>query len=252
MTDAILRSTRCLQKRATLGLALLAIATTAEAQYTNFMRPGSNFTNIYAAQADITLSSMIRQGQMNAMKLAMDQQLARQAGKSGSTMAKAAPPAVLAPRAPLSATDFKPAGTRRAAEQIAAAVADPAGRAQLVQACRQILTTIEATPGFRKHNLASALTLLLGVSQQVLSGETYSDAQTQNYMQRLNDEIVAAGNFARLDSEQRTRAYDTMVITGGLIAGIAQNGVDAGDASQVAQAKGMAREVLATFGVRTK
>jgi len=128
-------------------------------------------------------------------------------------------------------------------------VADPAGRAQMVQVCREILSQIEATPGFRKHNLASALTLLLAVSQQVLSGKEYSDAQTQDYLQRLNDEVVAAGYFARLSAEQRTRAYDTMAITGGLIAGIAHNAAETGDAAQAEQARGMARDALTTFGV---
>ena len=218
------------------------------------MRPGSSFNNIYAMQADVTLSNMIRQGQMRSQKLLMDQLMAQQAGKAApSRVAQAAPTAPLAApptsRAPLSATDFKPSATRKAAEQIAAAVADPAGRAQMVQVCREILSTIEATPGFRKHNLASALTLLLAVSQQVLSGQEYSDAQTQDYLQRMNDEVVAAGYFSRLNAEQRTRAYDTLVITGGLIAGIAHNGAETGNKEQIEQARGMARDALATFGV---
>lgn len=47
-----------------LALALGPIG--AQAQYTNYMRPGVTFNNIYAAQADITLSNMIRQQQMNS------------------------------------------------------------------------------------------------------------------------------------------------------------------------------------------
>ena len=249
-----------LRRAASAGLALLALAGAAQAQYTNYMRPGSSFSNIYAMQADMTLSNMIRQGQMRSQKLLMDQLIAQQAGKAApSPTAQAAPPALLAaslaaslaaPPAPLSATDFKPSATRKAAEQVAAAVTDPAGRAQMLQVCREILSTVEATPGFRKHNLASALTLLLAASQQVLSGQEYSDAQTQDYMQRLNDEVVAAGYFARLNAEQRTRAYDTMVITGGLIAGIAHNGAETGNKEQIEQARSMARDALATFGVK--
>ena len=234
-----------------LTLTALALAGAAQAQYTNYMRPGSSFSNISAMQADMTLSNMIRQGQMRSQKLLMDKLIAQQAGKATpSPTAQAAAPALLAaPTAPLSATDFKPSATRKAAEQIAAAVSEPAARAQMVQVCREILSTVEATPGFRKHNLASALTLLLAVSQQVLSGQEYSDAQTQDYMQRLNDAVVAAGYFASLNAEQRTRAYDTMVITGGLIAGIAHNGAETGNKEQIEQARSMARDALTTFGV---
>lgn len=247
-------SLRC-WRAAAAGLALLALAGAAQAQYTNSMNRGFTFNNIYAMQADMTLSNMIRQGQMNSQKLLIDQLIAQQAGKATpSRAAQAAPAAPLAapptPRAPLSATDFRPSATRKAAEQIAAAVSDPGERAQMVQVCCEILAKVEATPGFRKHNLASALTLLLAVSQQVLSGTEYSDAQTQDYLQRLNDEVVAAGYFTRLNPEQRTRAYDTMAITGGLIAGIAHNGAETGNKEMVEQARTMARDALATFGVK--
>ena len=83
-----------LRRAASAGLALLALAGAAQAQYTNYMRPGSSFSNILAMQADMTLSNMIRQGQMNSQKLLMDQLMAQQAGKAApSRVAQAAPTA---------------------------------------------------------------------------------------------------------------------------------------------------------------
>jgi hypothetical protein len=53
-------------RAAAAGLALLALAGAAQAQYTNSMNRGFTFNNIYAMQADMTPSNMIRQGQMKA------------------------------------------------------------------------------------------------------------------------------------------------------------------------------------------
>lgn len=234
-----------LRRAAVAGLTLLALFGPAQAQYTNYMRPGTNFTSVWAANNDAMLSVIRGQQKSREMYPAGNPGTAQQANKAAPTAAAPAPP-----RAPLSATDFKPSATRAAAAQIAAAVADPAGRAQMTQVCRDLLAMVEATPGFRKHNLASALTLLLGVSQEVLSGQAYSDAQIRDYMQRMNDEVAAAGYFARLNVEQRTRAYDTMVITGGLIAGIAHHAAETGDQALGEQARAMARDALTTFGVK--
>lgn len=233
------------------ALVIAGAVGSAQAQYTNYMRPGTNFNNVWAANNDAMLSVIRGQQKMRETYPAGNPGAARPANKaSPAATAPSLLTAAAPPRAPLSATDFKPSATRGAAAQIAAAVADPAGRAQMTQVCRELLTMVEATPGFRKHNLASAMTLLLGVSQQVLSGQETSDAQTQDYMQRLNDEVAAAGYFAHMSAEQRTRAYDTMVITGGLIAGMAHNAAETGDKALGEQARGMARDALNTFGVK--
>lgn len=231
-----------------LALALGPIG--AQAQYTNYMRPGVTFNNIYAAQADITLSNMIRQQQMNSYVNGVKASMAATQGRK----AAAAPPAASsappqAPRQPITATDFKPAGVRNAPERISAAVADPAGRAQMVNACREILATIEATEGFRRNNAASAITLVVAVSLQVLTGREFDDAQALGLLQLVNDEIVASGRLKGVPAEKQTRLYDALVISGGLMAGIAHNAAESNDREMMEVARAMARDALSSLGL---
>lgn len=235
-----------------MAMAVLALAlgsTGAQAQYMNHMRPGVNFTNAYAANADIILSQMQQRSQMNSYVNSIRASQAATAGRAAAPPAKpAAAPA--APRQPLTATDFKPAGKRDTAEQIASAVAEPAGRAQMVKACREIHATIEATPGFRRNNLASALTLMVAGSMQVLTGQELSDRQVEGLMLLINDEVVATGALEKLPAEKRTRFYDALVITSGLMLGIANNAAQSGDREQAEIARTMARDGLASVGIR--
>jgi len=231
-------------------LVSAALAMSAQAQYTNYMRPGVTFNNIYAAQADITLSNMIRQQQMNSyvngVKASMAATQGRRAAAAPPVAASAPSPA---PRQPITATDFRPAGTRNAPERISAAVADPAGRAQMVKACREILATVEATPGFRKNNVAAAITLVTALSIQVLTGREFDDAQAQGLLQLVNDEIVASGRLKSVPAEKQTRLYDALVISGGLMAGIAHNAAQSNDREMMEVARAMARDALASLGV---
>jgi len=233
------------------ALVLALGPTGVQAQYTNYMRPGVTFNNIYAAQADITLSNMIRQSQMtsylNGVKASMAATQGRRAASPPPPPPAHAAPA--APRQPLTATDFKPAGARNAPERISAAVADPAGRAQMAKACREILATIEATEGFRRNNVASAITLVTAISIQVLTGREFDDAQAQGLLQIVNDEIVASGRLRNVPNEKLTRLYDTLVISGGLMAGIAHNAAESNDREMMEVARAMARDALASLGL---
>lgn len=237
-------------------LLLLVPLGTAHAQFTNYLRPGASFTSAYAGQADITLSTMQRQSQMisyvNSVKASMARTAPGAAGTATAATGQGAAPTGAVPRLlpqPVSAADFTPTGPRNTAESIAAALAKAANREQMVQVCRQIHSTIEATPGFRKNNLAAAMTLLLGISLQVMTGRELDDRQTEALLQLVGDDIAGSGAYARLTHEQRTRTYDAMVITGGLIAGIAHNAAETGDKAQARQARAMARDALATLGL---
>jgi hypothetical protein len=97
---------------------------------------------------------------------------------------------------------------------------------------------------------AYALTVFLGGSLQVLSGQEIDDARSAALARWINDEMVAAGAVARLDAAQRTQLYDALLLQGGLFIGIAQAGADNNDAEQVKMAKAMARDALATFGIQ--
>ena len=153
------------------------------------------------------------------------------------------------PKTPFTATDFRPEGRRDAPQRLAAMVQDRGMRPQITQMARDVLNAIEQEPAFRRNNLAYALTIYLGGSLQVLTGEEIDDARSQALAQWINDEMVSAGAVANLTPLQRTQLYDVLLLQGGLIIGIAQAGIDNGDAEQVEIAKKMAREALTTFGI---
>jgi hypothetical protein len=227
-----------------LGLCGLALSGAAQAQYMS----GYSASNLYGANAGISLSMMHSMSERN-ISANMIKSLN---GKPAGNAQTAAAPTVTAqpPHQPLTKTDFKPAGPRNVAQEIAANVRDPMERAKVVQICSKILDVIEGTPGFRKNNVASAITLLLLVSQQVLTGQELDDAQSQALMRFINDDIVGSGAVAQWSNAQRTRAYDSMVITGGLIACMAHNGAEAGDKELSEQARRMARESLANLKIK--
>jgi len=231
-----------------LAAALLLCAATAQAQYTNSMT-GRSFNNMYAANADRIMSQMIQQAGYQAMRSSIEASVKKNAAAGGGATAAQAP-AKVAYKLPITATDFKPAGTRNVPEQLAAQVPNAAERAQVVAAGKQILKTIEATPGFRKNNVAAAMTVIVGVSIQVLKGTEIPDAESEAMMRALNDQLGATESFKSLPAADRTRMYDTFVVIGGFIAGIAQAGAEKNDAALQEQARTMARDALAQFGAK--
>ncbi|MFO1317564.1 MAG: DUF6683 family protein [Burkholderiales bacterium] len=226
---------------ATIGAALLAAAP-AHAQFTNSLT-GRQFGTVYGANADFIMSQMIRNAGWQAMRASI------QRSTGGSTRAPAAAPPRAAAAAPLSASDFRPAGPRNVPEQFAALGGSPEDRAQILKACRDLQRAIEAEPGFRPNNVASAMALVIVVGVKVGYGVDLTDRQSDEVLRGVNDALAALPAFGELTPAERTRLYDTFVITGALIAGIAQAAVDAGDAGLQAQARAMARDVLAAFGL---
>jgi len=233
-------------RSALLTVVLLSLAWPCAAQYYNSLT-GRQFGNMYAANADRIMTQMIQQSGYQAMRNSIE---AQAKGQAAAPKQPAAPPKAAASRAPLSASDFKPAGKRDVPEQLAQGVADAAERKQVVAAARDIHKAIEAAPGFRRNNVAAAMTVIVGVSVQVVSGREIPDADSQAMMLAFNDELAANETFRGLNAEQRTRIYDTFVILGGFIAGIAQAGQEANDGKLKAQAREMARDALVQFGVK--
>ena len=239
-------------RRTLIALAALAASLCAHAQtgYINTLN-GRQFNNMYAANADFLMSQMVQQAGWNVMRLSMEQQIKRKQAEQAGQRAAPAPakaPAKAAYKHPLSATDFKPAGARKVPEQLAQAVGDAKERQQMVETGRGILAEIEKTPGFRRNNVAAAMTVLLGVSLQVVKGVELTDAETDELMRGVNDVLAGLPTFTSMAADKRTQVYDTMVIVGGLIAGIAQNAAESKDREMQALAQQMARDALAQFG----
>lgn len=218
-----------------LALALLG-AGQAQAQYTNIMN-GMQFSNMWAANADFTMSQMIQSSRMNAL---INKNASSAATKPTSPTYKYA----------LSKSDFKFVGQPSEQKNCAALSEKPADKKQLAEACLTILKQIEAMPEFRKNNLSSALTMLLIISLQVTSGKEIGDAEAAALQRGLNDLLVDSGMLNKLKAAEIQSLYETSVMTGGLIAGIAQAGADDGNPQLTKLAGVMAKTVLQSFGVK--
>ena len=221
-----------------LVVALVGSSPLAQTPYTNILN-GNRFTTMSGAYASFVTTQL---AQRDSIRASMRASLAK--------APQAAPPAAPAFKFQLSATDFKPAGVRNVPEQLSAAGKTPEERAQLLEMLKAIVPAIEAQPGVRKNNLSSALTLVFASAIQVLAGREFGDAEAEGLQRLMNDAIAATPAFKTMNAQQRTALYDACMISGGLMAGLASNARESGDAEQLKLAKDMAKQTLALFDIK--
>ncbi|GGR39176.1 DUF6683 family protein [Deinococcus ruber] len=160
----------------------------------------------------------------------------------------------LSPSAPakykyaLSKTDFAFKGSPTQQKNCAAMVQTPSDQRQMATACLKLFNAAQSIPDFRKNNLAAALSLLIGLSLQVSKGTELTDTQISTLQRGLNDMLVDAGAMKGKPADIQAM-YETSVMTGALIAGLAQNGADEGNTDLTDIAKGLADIVLKQFKV---
>ncbi|MDP1822522.1 MAG: hypothetical protein Q8L48_04750 [Archangium sp.] len=224
--------------RSILVVAFVSSAALAQMPYTNMLN-GRQFSTMSSAYGDFITTQLSRRDSIRASMRA--------------SLAKAPPPAP--PSAPaykfqLAATDFKPAGLRNVPEQLSAAGKTPEERAQLLEMLKAIVPAIEAQPGVRKNNLSSALTLLFASAVQILAEREFSDAEAEGLQRLMNEAIAETPAFKTMSAQKRTAVYDACMITGGLMAGLASNAKESGDAAQLQLAKDMAKQTLALFDLK--
>lgn len=222
-------------------LVVAVVSSAAGAQYTPYTNTlnGQQFSTMSGAYANFVSTQLARR---DALRASMRTSMAR--------TQPAAPPAAPAFKFQLSASDFKPAGVRNFPEQLAAVGKTPEERAQLLELTKAILPAIEAQPAVRKNNLSSALTLLFASAIQIIAEREFSDAEAEGLQRLMNDALAETPAFKSMNAQKRTALYDACMITGGLMAGIAANAKETGDAAQAALAKDMAKQTLALFDLK--
>ena len=230
---------------AALILASLA-AGDAAAQWVNPYNE-SMWNNPMSATCDVMITNAIQ-------KKMLERAIARkQAGQaSGQTADKAAPEtAAPAPKHELSASTFTPVGGRLMPDKIAdgAAGVDAAQKQQLGQVFRQTLTTYEAQ--LPKNNVAVAMGFLIVASLQVFSGKEVEDKDFEQLVRDLNDTLAETPKFRQMDARGKQTLYEVSVITGGIVAGLYNSGVEEKNAAAQQQAKDLAKSIIETFGVKT-
>lgn len=218
--------------RVKLLLLLVLLAGPAHAQYTGAL--GSTWNNAGSA-----LISQMLLNDMN--RKALEKQLQNSDGTT--TTKPATQPAF---KYPLSRTDFTFKGQPSAQGQCASISDDPATQKQLADVCLAIYQQIEAQPDFRRHNLATGLTLLLGASWQVSENQEFTDAQFETMQRTLNDQMVTGGAMQKLSARDVQNFYETSVMIGGLL--LALNEDENPDSR--ALGRELAVTVLKTFGLK--
>ena len=148
----------------------------------------------------------------------------------------------------LSRTDFVFKGGPTQQKNCAAMVQKPDDQRQMATLCLKLFGATQQLPGFRKNNLAAGLSVLIGVSLQVKTGHELNKAETEALSRGLNDVLVDTGVMKGKPADLQTM-YETAVMTGALIAGIAQAGEDDHDADLTAVAQALAVIVLKGFQV---
>ena len=138
----------------------------------------------------------------------------------------------------LSKTNFVFKGSPTQQQNCAAMVQKPVDRSQMAALCLKIFNAAQTAPEFHRNNLASGLALLIGASVQVTRNTELTEGDLAALERCLNDVLVDAGVMRGKPAELQAM-YETAVMTGGLIAGIAQSAAENGNDDQINLAKVM-------------
>jgi hypothetical protein len=225
-------------RRLALAVALLAAAPAA-AQYTN-PYTWRTFNNPISSSIDTILQQRMNRKLLENM---IQRRLAGQGGSQAPNPAEAPPP-----RAPIAASDFKPAGPRQVPARVVASTPglDAEGRKQLAEVFRQVFAAFEKEG--RPNNVAYALAFVIGTSLQVGLGREVPDDDAERLALDLNDLLARSPEFAKMPAGQRQELYEGCVVTAGLIGVLHQVAEQQGDEALAGTAREMAKQVLQLFG----
>ena len=109
---------------------------------------------------------------------------------------------------------------------------------------------IEGDKGFRKNNVANALTFLIVASLTVALERDVPEADADALVVGLNDLLGADPDFKKLAAKDKQQLYEGSIVIGGLIGGLYSAALENKDAALKKQAQELARGMLAKFGVK--
>jgi hypothetical protein len=148
---------------------------------------------------------------------------------------------------PITATDFRPLSPPFMPEQFANAASGvtPEVREQMKTLFTRLLASFESKA--RKDNLANAFAFISGASLQVRNGKEPSNADINKLIAYFNNTLAASPQYYTLDPRQQQSLYESLIISGGIIAFLDMQGRQTGDANLQTQAKQMSDAVLKSF-----
>src|SRR5437868_723148 len=148
---------------------------------------------------------------------------------------------------PITATDFKPVSGPVMPDQLANAATgvDAQTRETMRKLFRQALTSFEG--GARKNNLANAFAFLTAVALKVKTGTEPTNAQTDFLIAYFNNILGGSREYHNYDAQRLQMLYESLVITGNVLALLDAQGKQAKDPQLQAQAGAMSRAVIKQF-----
>ena len=146
------------------------------------------------------------------------------------------------PRAPISATDFPrdPNGKDVVAQFIAATNLSTPEGSKLAAALRSTMAQLGSAG--RKDNVATAMTLLIGLSYGVLEKPGFDPNRADDLIPVLNDSLAASPQFRSLGAAERQNMYDSLLLSAAVIATVHQSG-------DKESSRMIARQTLQQFGL---
>ncbi|HEX5038462.1 MAG TPA: DUF6683 family protein [bacterium] len=145
-------------------------------------------------------------------------------GQATNPSNPATPAAPALPTAPITATDFTrdPKGKDVVDQFITAAKVAPAEGTQLATALRSTMTQLGAAG--RKDNVATVMTLLIGLSYGVIEKPGFDVARADDLVPMINNALAASPQFTSLGAPDRQNMYDSMLLSAAVIAIVHQSG----------------------------
>jgi hypothetical protein len=143
------------------------------------------------------------------------------ANAGGNSVASGTP---APPRAPLSATDFRRAANGK--DVVAQLISDAKLSASdgSAVAARLRATMAELGSAGRKDNVATAMTLLIGLSWTALERPGFDPKRADDLVPVVNDALAASPQFTSLGAQDRQTMYDSLLLTTAMLALVMQSG----------------------------
>jgi hypothetical protein len=160
---------------------------------------------------------------------------------------KPAPQQPLASRYDISATDFLPVSGPIIPDQLAnsATGVDPQTRETMRNLFKQALTSFEAEA--RKNNMANAFAFVTAIALQTRFGKELNETQADQLIVYFNNVLGSTPAFYTTNPRQQQVLYESLIITGNLIALLDSQGKQANNQQMRTQAMNMSQAVIKQF-----
>lgn len=225
----------------TLGmLVAIGFVTNARAQFTNTYNM-SSWNNPTSAFCDVLISQHLQ-------RLTLGKAVENKYGKdyrSSPEIKRTSAPAK--PKFPLARTDFKRTSPWLLPMTFAKSIpgSTPAQQKELSKAFVVVLDTVLKET--KRPNLAYGLAVLIGVCIQIAYDVELPDAEFEQFAAGLNDVLAANPGLKRMSAKQKQQAYESMVLTMGLLQMLAELAKTENDEELGKTVKQLAKQAVDQF-----